>query len=211
LKRADEGGASTSRGPPFAKLERGDIVIAAKLGRLFRSALDAAVRRSSFRSVPSLQRVQTSAQSRLEPGRDLYSWFCLRLPCRARRPHFRPQNPVIQVQFASPSIHSLSNGGNGESAGSATSLSPVSAPSQTWRQLGLAWIDQFKLDRRNSKQSDHGRFLRISLYAVVVRGAGDAVHEAARGYGNGIVRIEPRVAIHPPCVRQNQREPVAGN
>ena len=50
-----------------------------------------------------------------------------------------------------------------------------------------AWIDQFKLDRRDSKQGDHGRLLRISLYAVVVRGAGDAVHEAPRGYRNGIV------------------------
>src|SRR6202020_2223191 len=73
-----------------------------------------------------------------------------------------------------------------------------------------AWNDQFKLDRRNSKQSDHGRFLRVSLYAVVVRGAGDAVHEAPRGYRNGIVRIERRAAIHPPCARQNQREPVGG-
>src|ERR1700733_5992344 len=74
--------ALSSPAPLFAKLERGDIVIAAKLDRLFRSALDTAVRRSSFRSVPSLQRVQTSAPSRLEPGRELYSWFHLTLPCR---------------------------------------------------------------------------------------------------------------------------------
>src|SRR6202044_4142970 len=60
------------------------------------------------------------------------------------------------------------------------------------------------------KQSDHGRFLRVSLYAVVVRGAGDAVHEAPRGYRNGIVRIERRAAIPPPCARQTQREPVGG-
>src|ERR1700722_16537747 len=73
-----------------------------------------------------------------------------------------------------------------------------------------AWIDKFKLDRRNSKQGDHRWFLRISLYAVVVRGAGDAVHEATRGYRNGIVRIEACAAIHPPCARQNQREPVGG-
>lgn len=73
-----------------------------------------------------------------------------------------------------------------------------------------AWIDQFKLDRRNSKQGDHGRFLRIPLYPVVVRGAGDAAHEAARGHRDGIVRIEVRPAIHAPCARQNQREPVGG-
>jgi hypothetical protein len=71
LKQAEEGDSldEQRRAARYSpKLERGDIVIAAKLDRLFRSAVDAAVRRSTFRSVPRLQRVQTSARSRLEPG-----------------------------------------------------------------------------------------------------------------------------------------------
>jgi hypothetical protein len=71
----------------------------------------------------------------------------------------------------------------------------------------LTAIDKLKLHRRNSEQCDHGRFLRIVLHAVIMRGVGNAPDEAAGRNSNGIFRIEIRPAIHPSCAGQNKREP----
>src|SRR6266567_2171636 len=61
-----------------------------------------------------------------------------------------------------------------------------------------ARINQLELDRRNSEQRDHGRLLCVPLHAVIMRGAGNALDEAAGRNRNRMARIEVRTAVHPP-------------
>jgi hypothetical protein len=45
----------------------------------------------------------------------------------------------------------------------------------------LTAINKLKMHRRNSEQCDHGRFLRIVLHAVIMRGVGNAPDETPAG------------------------------
>src|SRR6266446_1722529 len=72
----------------------------------------------------------------------------------------------------------------------------------------FARIDQFELYGGRAKNSDHDRLLRAALDAVVMRRVGDSSDKAPGRHGNGGVRVEIGAAVHPPCARQHNTQPI---
>src|SRR5262249_13073314 len=63
---------------------------------------------------------------------------------------------------------------------------------------GLAGVHQPQLDRRDSKQRDQRRLLRVALHAVVVGCMSDAPDEASGRHRHRLIGIEVGAAVHPP-------------
>src|SRR4029077_7599475 len=87
---------------------------------------------------------------------------------------------------------------------SAKMVAPPSHLTPAW----LARVDQFQLDRRNAENPDYRRFIGVFSDTVVMRCAGNAPDKAAGRYGNRTIGVEIGAAVHPPCARQNQTQPV---
>ena len=75
---------------------------------------------------------------------------------------------------------------------------------------GFTGIDEREFDRRDPKQRDDRRCVRIVFHAIVMRRPRDAPDESAGRHRNRVVRIKVGAAVHPPRARENKREAIGG-